>query len=79
MAFPRDGRIAALGVDHNRVRLVKTGTGQDFQDAWTLDVGKLRKCCVSEIVPDGRLTPFCAYNAVGYREQVRAALASAAP
>jgi len=52
---------------------------QDFQDAWTLDVGKLRKCCVSEIVPDGRLIPFCAYNAVGYREQVRAALASAAP
>ena len=32
---------------------------------------KLRKCCVSEIVPDGRLIPFCAYNSVGYREQVR--------
>jgi tetraether lipid synthase len=47
---------------------------QDFQDAWTLDVGKLRKCCVSEIVPDGRLIPFCAYNSVGYREQVRASL-----
>ena len=44
---------------------------QDFQDAWTLDVGKLRKCCVAEIVPDGRLIPFCAYNSVGYREQVR--------
>jgi uncharacterized radical SAM superfamily Fe-S cluster-containing enzyme len=48
---------------------------QDFQDAWTLDVNKLRKCCVSQIVPDGRLIPFCAYNSVGYREQVRAALA----
>ena len=46
---------------------------QDFQDPWTLDVGKLRKCCVSEIVPDGRLIPFCAYNSVGYREQVRGA------
>jgi uncharacterized radical SAM superfamily Fe-S cluster-containing enzyme len=45
---------------------------QDFQDAFTLDVEKLRKCCVSEIVPDGRLIPFCAYNSVGYREQVRA-------
>ena len=32
---------------------------------------KLRKCCVAEIVPDGRLIPFCAYNSVGYREQVR--------
>jgi 7,8-dihydro-6-hydroxymethylpterin dimethyltransferase len=47
---------------------------QDFQDPYTLDVGKLRKCCVSEIVPDGRLIPFCAYNSVGYREQVRLAM-----
>ena len=44
---------------------------QDFQDPYTLDLRKLRKCCVSEIVPDGRLIPFCAYNSVGYREQVR--------
>lgn len=44
---------------------------QDFQDPYTLDISKLRKCCVSEVVPDGRLIPFCAYNSVGYREQVR--------
>ena len=44
---------------------------QDFQDPYTLDVEKLHKCCVSEITPDGRLIPFCAYNSVGYREQVR--------
>jgi 7,8-dihydro-6-hydroxymethylpterin dimethyltransferase len=44
---------------------------QDFQDPYTLDLSKLRKCCVSEITPDGRLIPFCAYNSVGYREQVR--------
>jgi uncharacterized radical SAM superfamily Fe-S cluster-containing enzyme len=50
---------------------------QDFQDPYTLDVRKLRKCCVAEIVPDGRLVPFCAYNSVGYREQVRAELAAA--
>jgi hypothetical protein len=48
---------------------------QDFQDPYTLDIQKLRKCCVSEIVPDGRLIPFCAYNSVGYREQVRRDLA----
>lgn len=48
---------------------------QDFQDPYTLDIQKLRKCCVSEIVPDGRLIPFCAYNSVGYREQVRQDLA----
>ncbi len=51
---------------------------QDFQDPYTLDVRKLRKCCVAEIVPDGRLIPFCAYNSVGYREQVRAQLSAAA-
>jgi tetraether lipid synthase len=50
---------------------------QDFQDPYTLDVEKLRKCCVSEIVPDGRLIPFCAYNSVGYREQVRLEAAGA--
>ena len=47
---------------------------QDFQDAYTLNVRQLMKCCVMEIVPDGRLIPFCAYNSVGYREQVRTQL-----
>jgi uncharacterized radical SAM superfamily Fe-S cluster-containing enzyme len=51
---------------------------QDFQDPYTLDVEKLRKCCVSEITPDGRLIPFCAYNSVGYREQVRLQMSRAA-
>jgi len=47
---------------------------QDFQDAYTLNVRQLMKCCVSELIPDGRIIPFCAYNSVGYREQVRAQL-----
>ena len=47
---------------------------QDFQDPYTLNVKQLMKCCVEEITPDGRLIPFCAYNSVGYREQVRAKL-----
>jgi uncharacterized radical SAM superfamily Fe-S cluster-containing enzyme len=44
---------------------------QDFQDPYTLNVRQLMKCCVEEITPDGRMIPFCAYNSVGYREQVR--------
>jgi hypothetical protein len=44
---------------------------QDFQDPYTLNVKQLMKCCVEEITPDGRMIPFCAYNSVGYREQVR--------
>ncbi|WP_201294861.1 MULTISPECIES: radical SAM protein [unclassified Nocardiopsis] len=45
---------------------------QDFLDPYTLNVKQLMKCCVEEITPDGRIIPFCAYNSVGYREQVRA-------
>ena len=29
------------------------------------------KCCVGILTPDGRAIPFCAYNSVGYREQIR--------
>jgi hypothetical protein len=47
---------------------------QDFQDPYTLNVRQLMKCCIEEITPDGRLIPFCAFNSVGYREQVRAQL-----
>jgi hypothetical protein len=50
---------------------------QDFQDAYTLNIRQLMKCCVEEITPDGRLIPFCAYNSVGYREQVREQLSGA--
>ncbi len=51
---------------------------QDFQDPYTLNTKQLRKCCVEEITPDGRLIPFCAYNSVGYREQVRAQMSGVA-
>jgi len=51
---------------------------QDFQDPYTLNVRQLMKCCVEEITPDGRLIPFCAYNSVGYREQVRQELSGVA-
>jgi hypothetical protein len=32
-----------------------------FQDAWTLDLERLRDCCIHTVSPDGRLIPFCAY------------------
>jgi uncharacterized radical SAM superfamily Fe-S cluster-containing enzyme len=47
---------------------------QGFGDPHTLDLKALMKCCVGELIPDGRIIPFCAYNSVGYREQIRAAL-----
>lgn len=33
-----------------------------FQDAWTLDLARLKECCIHVLSPDGRLVPFCAYN-----------------
>jgi uncharacterized radical SAM superfamily Fe-S cluster-containing enzyme len=47
---------------------------KDFMDADTFDVKKVMKCCVGMLTPDGRTIPFCAYNNVGYREEVRQAL-----
>ncbi len=49
---------------------------QDFADAYTMDLNVLHKCCVGELVPDGRIIPFCAFNSLGYRAKVRAALAA---
>ena len=44
---------------------------KDFLDAWTFNVKQVMKCCVGILTPDGRAIPFCAYNSVGYREQIR--------
>ena len=33
-----------------------------FQDAWNLNLDRLKGCCIHVVSPDGRLVPFCAYN-----------------
>ena len=33
-----------------------------FQDAWTLDLERLRQCHIHIVSPDARVIPFCAYN-----------------
>ena len=33
-----------------------------FQDAWNLDLERLRGCCIHVVSPEGNLIPFCAYN-----------------
>lgn len=37
-------------------------SGMAFQDAWNLDLERLRDCCIHVVSPDGRIVPFCAYN-----------------
>ena len=33
-----------------------------FQDVLTLDLERVRGCCIHTQAPDGRLIPFCLYN-----------------
>ncbi|MEI2659689.1 MAG: hypothetical protein V9G11_06910 [Bifidobacterium adolescentis] len=33
-----------------------------FQDAWNLDLERLRECYIHEVSPEANLIPFCAYN-----------------
>jgi len=42
-----------------------TISAMTFQDAYNLDLERLRGCCISVISPDGKLVPFCAYNLTG--------------
>lgn len=37
-------------------------SGMAFQDAWTLDLERLKDCYIHNASPDGRLVPFCGYN-----------------
>jgi len=37
-------------------------SGMAFQDAWTLDLERLRECYIHVVSPDRRIIPFCAYN-----------------
>jgi len=61
-------------IPNNMAKHVFAITIKDFQDPYTFDIKKLMKCCVEIATPDGRLIPFCAYNTVGYREDIKAEL-----
>ncbi len=39
-----------------------TVSGMLFQDAWTLDLARLRRCYISEADMERGMVPFCAYN-----------------
>jgi hypothetical protein len=52
---------------------------RDFMDPWTFNVKNAMKCCVEFLTPDGRMIPFCTYNTVGYREQVRDQMKKSVP
>ncbi|MFW6056820.1 MAG: radical SAM protein, partial [Chloroflexota bacterium] len=43
----------------------------DGRNEHSFDLKRLMKCRIHQLLPDGRAVPFCAYNTLGYREQVR--------
>ena len=36
-----------------------------FQDAWNIDLERLRECFIHVVSPDNRIIPFCSYNLTG--------------
>ena len=37
-------------------------SGMAFQDAWTIDLDRVRQCHIHVVAPDRRVVPFCAWN-----------------
>jgi uncharacterized radical SAM superfamily Fe-S cluster-containing enzyme/CTP:molybdopterin cytidylyltransferase MocA len=44
-----------------------TISGMAFQDAWNIDLERLRECFIHVVSPDCRLVPLCAYNLTDLR------------
>ena len=58
------GSIPAIGNIIDNVTLISVHA---FMDKWNFDLKRARKCCVTEILPDGKMIPFCVYNVL-YRK-----------
>lgn len=41
-----------------------------FQDVWNLNISRLERCVIHYATPEG-VIPFCAYNGLGYGEEIR--------
>lgn len=57
------GSLASLDEFLERASTYKLAvSGMSFQDAWTLDLDRLKQCFIHVVSQEGRLIPFCAYN-----------------
>ncbi len=41
-----------------------------FMDSFNFDIERAKKCCVTQILPNGKMIPFCVYNIL-YREKMK--------
>lgn len=46
-----------------------------FMDRFNFDLKRAKKCCVTQILPDGNMVPFCVYNVL-YRDSVSCSYSS---
>ena len=61
------GKYEALGKFHNKSIFIGS---MWFQDVWNLNLERLKRCIVHYSTPEG-VVPFCAYNGLGYGDQIR--------
>ncbi len=62
--------ISSLDDFLERVNTYKLAvSGMTFQDAWNLDLERLKECFIHVVSPDSRIIPFCAYNLTGKKGQ----------
>jgi uncharacterized radical SAM superfamily Fe-S cluster-containing enzyme len=59
---PGDPNLAAFDAILDRRARTLGLSAMVFQDAWTLDLERLRQCHIHVMAPDQRAIPFCAYN-----------------
>jgi uncharacterized radical SAM superfamily Fe-S cluster-containing enzyme len=64
---PGTAGTPSAGLDSFDAFLSRSGrtlglSGMAFQDAWTLDLDRLRQCYIHVVAPDRRMIPFCAFN-----------------
>lgn len=60
-----DGAVKLLSLDDFLLQARRNTfsvSAMAFQDAWNVDIERLRDCCIHIMTPEGRLAPFCAYN-----------------
>lgn len=60
--LPTETKQGSLDAFLQQARQTLAVTGMAFQDAWTLDLERLKGCCIHVAAPNGRLVPFCAWN-----------------
>jgi 7,8-dihydro-6-hydroxymethylpterin dimethyltransferase len=63
----RRGAFEAVRGLHYKMILV---SAMHFMDLSDFDEERVKRCVIHYVCPDGRIIPFCAYNNLGYREDI---------